>query len=60
MTEAARKVLEDCKAALDMLDEEGDEQRWRVLWAGAMALVRAVGHVLQKIDGEDPTASTGS
>lgn len=55
MTEAARKVLEDCKAALDMLEEEGDEQRWRVLWAGAMALVRAVGHVLQKVDGEDPT-----
>lgn len=54
MTEAARRVLEDCKAALDMLEDEKDEQRWRVLWAGAMALVRAVGHVLRNVDGEAP------
>ena len=54
MTEAARRVLEDCKAALDMLEDEEDEQRWRVLWAGATALVRAVGHVLRNVDGADP------
>ena len=50
MTAAARKVLADCEVALEMLEEEEDEQRWRVLWAGAMALLRAVGHVLQKVD----------
>ena len=53
MTEAARRVLGDCKAALDMLEDEEHEQRWRVLWVGAMALLRAVGHVLRKVDGED-------
>ena len=54
MTAAARRVLDDCKAALEMLEEERDEQRWRVLWIGAMALLRAVGHVLHKVDGENP------
>ncbi len=51
---AARRVLADCEAALEMLEDERDEQRWRVLWIGAMALLRAVGHVLQKVDGENP------
>ena len=32
MTDAARRVLEDCNAVLDMLEDEQDEQRWRVLW----------------------------
>lgn len=27
---------------------------WRVHWAAAIALVRAVGHVLDKVDGERP------
>lgn len=54
MTLDARSVFDDCNVALNMLHDETDEQRWRVLWAGAMALVRAVGHVLRKIDGEDP------
>lgn len=51
MTEAARRVLADCEAALAMLEDERDEQRWRVLWAGGVALLRAVGHVLRKVDG---------
>lgn len=54
MTYAARQVLEDCRLALDMLEEEKDLSRWKVLWAGAVALVRAVGHVLDKVDGANP------
>ena len=54
MTAAARQVLGDCEAALEMLEDEVGEQQWRVLWAGAMALVRTVGHVLKKVDGTDP------
>ena len=50
----ARKVLLDCQSALEMLEDEENEQRWRVLWAGAIALLRAVGHVLRNVDGEDP------
>lgn len=54
MTYAAREVLEDCRLALAMLEEEKDLARWRVHWAAAVALLRAVGHVLHKVDGEDP------
>ena len=54
MTAAARRVMDDCEAALDMLQDEEDERRWRVLWAGAMALLRTVGHVLRNVDGADP------
>ena len=52
----ARRVLADCEAALEMLDDERDGQRWRVLWVGALALVRAVGHVLWNVDGRIPEA----
>ena len=51
MTIVARRVLADCETALEMLEDERDERRWRVLWVGALALLRAVGHVLQKVDG---------
>lgn len=54
MTEAARQVLKDCRLALAMLEEETDQPRWRVHWAAAVALARAVGHVLDKVDGRDP------
>lgn len=54
MTYAAREVLDDCRLALAMLEEETDLVRWRVHWAAAVALLRAVGHVLDKVDGEDP------
>ena len=50
MTVAARRVLADCEVVLEMLDAEREEQRWRVLWVGALALLRAVGHVLRKVD----------
>lgn len=54
MTRTAREVLADCEIALEMLEAEQDLGRWRVHWAGALALVRAVGHVLHKVDGADP------
>ena len=54
MTVAARRILSDCEAALEMLEDEQDEQRWRVLWVGALALLRAVGHVLRNVDGQIP------
>ena len=36
-----------------MLENETEYARWRVHWVAALALVRAVGHVLKKIDGKD-------
>ena len=55
MTDNARKVMADCEIALELLESEQDLGRLRVHWAGAMALVRAVGHVLDKVDGRNLT-----
>ncbi len=49
----ARRVLADCKHALELLHEESRPASFRVLWVAGVALVRAVGHVLQKVDGRD-------
>ncbi|MET2829796.1 hypothetical protein [Mesorhizobium shangrilense] len=54
MTFRARNVLDDCRVGLSMLEDETDVRRWRVHWAASVALIRAVGHVLDKVDGEDP------
>ncbi len=53
MTRTARAVLEDCKLALSLLENEKDLATWRVHWVGAVALIRAVGHVLIKVDAKD-------
>ncbi len=53
MTQGARQVLRDCTLALRLLDETTDLDLWRVHWVGALALIRAVGHVLHKVDGQD-------
>lgn len=58
MTRKAREVLSDCRLALAFLEEECDLDRWRVHWAGAVALIRVVGHVLDKVDGRDPRIKT--
>lgn len=57
---AARRVLSDCRLAHQMLEDERDVDRWRVVWVGAVALLRAVGHVLDKVDGSDPKMRAAS
>ena len=57
---AARRVLADCSLAHRMLEDERDVDRWRVVWVGAVALIRAVGHVLDKVDGSEPKLRTAS
>lgn len=54
MTEAARKVLSDCRISLRLLEEAVELNVWRVHWVGALTLIRAVGHVLHKVDGREP------
>jgi len=49
----AREVLEDCKLALQLLEEETNPKLWRIHWVAAVALIRAVGHVLHKVGGSD-------
>lgn len=60
MTARARRVLDDCRVALQLLEEETDLQRWRIHWVAALALVRALGHVLAKVDGADPAVSVAA
>ena len=51
MTIKAREVLGDCESLLADLAREPPDALWRPKWAGLVALLRAVGHVLDKIDG---------
>lgn len=55
MTESARKALLDCEVALEMLESIHHESMRRVVWFGAVTLLRTVGDVLHKIDGKDPS-----
>jgi hypothetical protein len=50
MTATARKVLADSRTVHDLLETESDAARFRVLWVSGVALLRSVGHVLQKVD----------
>jgi len=47
----ARLVLADCRAALEQAERASDPVAFRVHWAALVALLRAVGHVLDKVDG---------
>jgi hypothetical protein len=60
MTVRARLVLEDCKLALELLENETDLRRWRLHWVSAIALIRAVGHVLDKVDGKSKKVKDAS
>jgi hypothetical protein len=51
MTQYARLALQDARAALDELRAGPTGLVWRVRWAAAVALLRSVGHVLDKVDG---------
>jgi hypothetical protein len=56
MTATARLVLLDCEAALEDLRAGPTGLVWRTRWAAAVALLRSVGHVLQKVDVKSSTA----
>lgn len=43
-------VLDDCRRALDLAEDARTEQDFRVHWVALVALLRAVGHVLDKVD----------
>jgi hypothetical protein len=50
MTKAARTVLEDCRNAVAELTPETSASTWRRRWVTSVVLLRAVGHVLSKVD----------
>jgi hypothetical protein len=51
MTIAARQALEDCRGALDELTDGVQGSQWRRRWITSIVLLRAVGHVLDNVDG---------
>jgi hypothetical protein len=57
MIQRAWEVLLDCKRAYELLEEETRADTFRVLWVAGVALSRAVGHVLQKVDGASDDAT---
>lgn len=54
-TIAARRVLRDCHFALQELQAAAEGREWRLRWVTVITLLRAVGHVLGKVDGERST-----
>ena len=50
MTNKARIVLEDCKGALSDFKDGLQGAEWRRHWILCVTLLRAVGHVLDKVD----------
>ena len=51
MTSAAREALEDCRGALTELTEGIQGRQWSRRWIISIVLLRAVGHVLDNVDG---------
>lgn len=46
----AWKVLSDLRLAIELLEAAEDESHFRIQWVAAVAIARAVGHVLDKVD----------
>ncbi|QDL39408.1 hypothetical protein [Rhodoferax sediminis] len=57
MTAAAREVLEDCRGAIDGLVDGIQGRDWRRQWILSIVLLRAIGHVLDKVDGSRSSAA---
>lgn len=51
-TTHTRRVLADCQHAWDRLELATGDVEFRLFWVAAVALIRTVGHVLHKVDGE--------
>ena len=52
MTLTAHRVLEDCELAVAEFAPTDDAALWRRRWIAGLTLLRTVGHVLDKVDGE--------
>jgi len=50
MTRVARQVVRDCELSVDELEPQEDARIWRLRWVATVTLLRAVGHVLEKVD----------
>jgi hypothetical protein len=50
MTLRAREVLAECELALQDFRDSGSTPYWRLRWVALVAILRAVGYVLNEID----------
>ncbi|MFC1730391.1 hypothetical protein ACFL6I_08655 [candidate division KSB1 bacterium] len=53
MTKHARIVLQDCKYAISMHKNDSQAELFRISWISVVTLLRAIGHVLRKVDSEE-------
>ncbi|KTB77303.1 hypothetical protein AO070_17190 [Pseudomonas syringae pv. syringae PD2766] len=51
-TAHARQVLVDVEFVREKLEHETSMLEWRLNWVTAVVLIRAVGHILNKVDGK--------
>ena len=47
-------MIRDAEVAYSMLEDEENEQRFRILWIANLAILRGIGHVLDKADKLNP------
>ncbi len=48
----AHQVLDDCRIVLSKLERSDEESEFRVNWVTMVTMLRTVGHVLAKVDGQ--------
>jgi hypothetical protein len=56
MTKHARIVLQDCKHAINKHTDGLQAEDFRISWISVVTLLRAVGHVLEKVDAQQSPA----
>lgn len=56
MTQMAREVLQDCRDSLAEFQYGAQGSRWRRWWILNTTLLRAVGHILDSVDGNKSSA----
>ena len=56
MTTKARTVLQDVKVAIGLHGDHLSGEAFRVSWFGIVGLLRAIGHVLSKVDADSDPA----
>ena len=52
MSLKAREVLADASVALEDFEASATTPYWRTRWVALITILRAVGHILDKVDGE--------
>lgn len=50
----AEELLDVARRAYSMLEDEEDENRFRILWIACVTILRSIGHILDKVDSKDP------